>query len=194
MISYPEARQELLIEEGLLLKMLQQESASEIFRTIDRNRNALRTWLPFVDHTLKAEDTELFIRSMLNAAPQKRDLIYEIRCMGKFAGLIALKEIDPWNKKAELGYWLAPDFENLGLMTKACHVLIHSAFRHLDINRLQLKAGIGNAASCRIAEKLGFRLEGIERAGEKFSDRYIDLEVYGLIKKDWQKNIAKSQP
>ncbi len=191
MIHLPEAKQELIIDESLALHMLRLESAAEIFGVIDRNRHALRTWLPFVDHTWKPTDTELFIRSVLNTQMPKRDIVYEIRCCGEFAGLIALKEIDAWNRKAELGYWLAPDFEHKGVMTRACRTLIYSAFRHMGLNRLQLKAGVGNAPSCRIAEKLGFQFEGIEHSGERLANRYIDLEVYGLLKNDWIKTATK---
>jgi len=70
-------------------------------------------------------------------------------------------------------------------MTKCCSVLIDLAFKKLGMNRIQVKAGIGNAHSSRIPEKLGFKFEGLERAGEKFADHYIDLEVYSLLKKEW---------
>lgn len=176
---------EITVEEGLILKMLRQESSPIIFKTIDLNRRYLRTWLPFVDNTWKIEDTDGFIKSIIHASGQRHDLVYEIWHLEDFAGLIALKEIDSWNKKTELGYWLDPRFEGQGIMTKCCRALLDCAFKKLGMNRIQIKAGIGNARSSRIPEKLGFKFEGLERAGEKFSDHCIDLEVYSLLKKEW---------
>jgi ribosomal-protein-serine acetyltransferase len=178
-------RDEIIAGDGLILRKLQQETCHDIFDVINRNRHYMRHWLPFVDNTWKEEDTEIFVRSILSSEGPKRDIVFEIWHEAQFAGLIALKDVDRWNKKAEIGYWLDPDLENKGLMTKCCTALIDCSFRKLGLNRIQIKAGIGNAKSSRIPEKLGFHLEGIERAGEKFPDKFIDLEVYSILKKEW---------
>jgi ribosomal-protein-serine acetyltransferase len=176
---------EIHVDDDLVLKKLQQESAFVIFDVINRNRHYLRKWLPFVDNTWKVEDTDMFIKSILAATGPKRDMVYEIWFQDKFAGLIALKEVDRWNKKTELGYWLDPDLENKGIMTRCCIALIDCAFRKMGLNRIQVKVGIGNVSSSRIPEKLGFRFEGIERAGEKFPDHYTDLEIYSILRNEW---------
>jgi len=176
---------EIYVDEGLVLKKLGEESAGAIFEVINRNRHYLRKWLPFVDNTWKIEDTEMFIKSVLAGGGPKRDIVFEICYQDKFAGLIALKEVDRWNKKTEIGYWLDPDLENKGITTRCCRALIECAFKKMAMHRIQIKVGIGNVQSSRIAEKLGFRLEGIERAGEKFPDHYLDLEVYSILRKEW---------
>jgi ribosomal-protein-serine acetyltransferase len=176
---------EIIVGEGLILKNLRQESAPVIFKSIDLNRQHLRNWLPFVDNTWKVEDTEIFIKSILEASGPKRDLVYEIWHHDEFAGLIALKEIDRWNKRSELGYWLLPHFEGKGIMTSCCKSLIDCAYHNMGLHRIQIKAGVGNSRSSRIPEKLGFKLEGIERSGEKFSDHYIDLEVFSMLREEW---------
>ena len=143
------------------------------------------TVLPFVDNTLKSEDTEAFVKSIIRNSGPKRDVVYEIWQHNVFAGLIALKEIDLWNKRAELGYWISPRFEGQGIMTSCCIAILNFAFIKLGLKRIQVKVGIGNARSSRIPERLGFKFEGIERAGEKFQDHYIDLELYSILKEEW---------
>ena len=118
----------------------------------------------------------------------KKDLIYEIWYIEQFAGLIALKEIDGWNKKTELGYWITSRFEGLGLITNSCRTLLDLSFDQLGIKRVQLKAAVGNAKSCLVAERLNFKMEGIERAGEKHRGHYMDLIVYSVLKEEWEKN------
>ena len=184
-MARPYPSPEIIVSDNLILKLLRQESAGIIFETTDLNRGYLRTWLPFVDNTRKLEDTETFIKAILRASCPKRDIVYEIWYDELFAGLIAIKEIDGWNNRAEFGYWLIPRFEGKGIMTSCCIAILNFAFSKLRLNRIQIKAGIGNARSSRIPERLGFKFEGIERAGEKFPDHYKDLEVYSLLKEEW---------
>ena len=89
------------------------------------------------------------------------------------------------NMKTEIGYWLSFDFQHKGIVTKCSKALIVYAFDELKMNRIQLKAGVGNIKSRAVAERLGFELEGIERDGELHSRGYIDLAVYSLLKKDF---------
>ena len=178
--------EEIRIDEQLVLRRLQLRSASTIFHAIDEDREHLRPWLPFVDHTRKKEDTEIFIKSVLHSSCQKKDLIYEIWSGSRFAGLIALKEIDGWNKKSEIGYWIIKSCERQGIITRSCEELIELSFTKLGLNRLQLKAAVGNARSCLVAERLNFTREGIEREGEQHHHKSFDLIVYSLLKKEWK--------
>ena len=176
---------EIRIDDSLLLKKLRLDSARVIFRALDEDREHLRQWLPFIDDTKKAEDTEIFIKSVLHTTSPKKDLVYEIWHDDRFAGLIAMKEIDGWNKKTELGYWITSQFEGKGLVTKSCRALIDLSFDRFGLNRVQLKVAVGNAKSSLVAERLNFKMEGIERAGEKHHHKYFDLIVFSILKEDW---------
>src|SRR5512133_2922716 len=148
-MSFPGPSKDIIVEEGLILIMLRKESAFVIFTTVAQNRRYLRKWLPFLDNNWKVEDTEAFINSIHEASFPKRDIVYEIWCKGNFAGLIALKEVDLWNKRTELGYWLDPGFEGQGIMSKCCAVVLNQAFNKMGMHRVQIKTGIGNARSAR---------------------------------------------
>lgn len=184
-MSHPGPIPKIIVSDNLILKLLSQESAGIIFQAIDLNRHYLRRWLPFVDNTWREEDTEIFIKSILRSTVPKPDIVYEIWYNSSFTGLIAIKELDEWNKRAELGYWLTPDFQGKGIMTACCAAILDYVFTKLGLNRIQIKVGIGNARSSRIAEKFRFKFESIERAGERFQDHYKNLEVYSLLKKEW---------
>ena len=60
----------------------------------------------------------------------------------------------------ELHYWIRSDHAGRGLTTEAAAALIGWARTALGINRIWLWAGRDNAASRRVAEKLGFRHAG----------------------------------
>jgi ribosomal-protein-serine acetyltransferase len=186
-MTRPGPSPEIVVTDRLKLTLLKKESAGVIFQVIDQNRSYLHTWLPFVDNTYKEEDTEAYIKFVLSYKGPKPDFVYEIRMDNEFAGLIAIKELDDWNKKAELGYWLDPRFEGQGIATDCCKTLISYSFSRHNLNRIQIKVGTGNSRSSRIPKRLGFKFEGIERCGEKHPDRFIDLEVYSLLRNEWFK-------
>jgi len=172
-----------IVNTDILLKSIGKKEIKPIFETINSQREYLGEWLPFVEYTLKETDTRDFINSV--NLKETRDLTFAIYYKDYFAGLISLKEPDYDNKKVEIGYWLAENFQHLGIITLSGKYLINEAFSKLGFNRIQLKAATENLKSQRVAERLGFIKEGIERDGELHKNGFVDLIVYGLLKKDW---------
>ncbi len=65
-----------------------------------------------------------------------------------------------------LGFTLAPAYWGLGLATEAARAFVDFGFRELHLRRIVASVEVGNAASVRVIEKLGFalwRLEQINR-------------------------------
>lgn len=172
------------VDRNIRLEALNPNIAEEIFLTIQRERSYLETWLPFVHSTKKLADTETFIKSIANQTTEKKDEVYSIWFKNKFAGLIGFKETDWINQKTELGYWLSEKMQGKGIATKCVEKLTRYAFQKLRLNRVQIKTAVGNSKSSAIPKRLGFCFEGIERAGEKHNQKFIDLEIYSLLKKD----------
>jgi ribosomal-protein-serine acetyltransferase len=54
----------------------------------------------------------------------------------------------------------------------------------LQLNRIEIKCGIENFKSKTIPEKLNFTKEGVIRQGELLYDKFIDLNLYSLLKTD----------
>lgn len=72
--------------------------------------------------------------------------------------------------------------------------LLQLAFEKLNINRVQIRCAVGNSASSNIPKCLGFIFEGIEREGELLSTgKYSDLEVYNLLKTDYNRSVHFSE-
>lgn len=69
-------------------------------------------------------------------------------------------------------------------MTKCVERLCTFAFDDLGMNRIEIKCAVNNFPSRRIPERLGFRLEGIERDGELLANNiFTDIAVYSKLKK-----------
>lgn len=104
-----------------------------------------------------------------------------------------IHDIDWQGRQCDTGYWVRRSAQNRGFATEATNALVRYAFTALGMQRIGLTHSAGNEASRRIAEKLGFSLEGIQRGanvlpGGETADRYCyarfdiaglpDLEVH----------------
>ncbi len=158
--------------------------APVIFSTMDKDRDYLRTWLPFVDQTIEVSDTEKFLNRIISDNENKKNEIFSIWYNEEFAGLIGFNEIDWLNRKTEIGYWLAKKMQGKGIVTACVRKLIQYGYQKLKLNRIQIKVAIGNTKSSAIPKRLGFVLEGVERSGELHHNKYFDLEVYSRLKND----------
>lgn len=172
------------INKSLYLRRISHQDAEEVFDLIDHNRGHLDTWLPFVETTHTAENTHAFIDQLQK--PCSREMVFTICLNDAITGLIGFKDIDRANRRLEIGYWISKADEGKGIVSEACRALIDKAFRKMDMNRVQIKCGVGNSRSSNIPRRLGFQLEGIERDGEKHKTRFVDLEVFSMLKKDWK--------
>jgi ribosomal-protein-serine acetyltransferase len=177
---------ELIVDNQITLRQLTREDASDIFKTIDSQREYLGKWLPFVEHTKSVDDPLAFIDSVIEAPEEKFNYSFTIQIDGQFAGIIGFKDTDRANKKTEIGYWLSEEFQGRGVMTKSVRRLCEFAFNELNMNRIQIKCAVGNSASIAIPVRLGFKLEGNERDGELLTgDAFTDIMVFSKLKGEY---------
>jgi ribosomal-protein-serine acetyltransferase len=173
------------LRDGFDLRLLEERHATEMVATIDRNREHLRQWLPWVDATRTVDDALAFIRSSLEIFAAHQGFTNAIWYRDQVAGVVGTHRIDSRNRRAELGYWLAREFEGRGVVTDACRLSVIRLFDEMDLNRVEIRCAAGNAKSIAIPRRLGFKLEGTLRDAELVNGRYHDLLVYGMLKSEW---------
>ena len=170
------------IEENLLLTPISERFASELFTLTDNNREYLKEWLPWLDHTTKREDTVQFIRGTLHNPGVNYHILYESRVVG----MVGQNTYSQANKFASLGYWLSKDHMGKGIMTKAVKALIQFSFDEMGVETVEIQAAVENKASRAIPERLGFTNEGILRQREWLYDHFVDHVCYSLLKSEWK--------
>jgi RimJ/RimL family protein N-acetyltransferase len=79
---------------------------------------------------------------------------------GRLLGNITLRDVNRLTLAGSLGYNTAPWARGMGVATAALRGVADWAFGSLGLVRLELCHGVGNAASCGVARRAGFRLEG----------------------------------
>lgn len=170
----------------ILLREVRIEDAAAIYHAIDTHRDYMRIWLPFVDNLKSVTDEEDFLKSILSAPDDRYEPIFCIwNEHNEICGLIGFHFSDFANHRTEIGYWLLPEYQHRGIMTQCVHRLCRWAIEAKDIKRIQIRCATGNAASNGIPLRLGFQLEGTERAGELLvSGEYADIHVYSILKEE----------
>ncbi|WP_279339888.1 GNAT family N-acetyltransferase [Sphaerisporangium perillae] len=81
---------------------------------------------------------------------------------------ILLKELVPGKPSAEVGYWTAADARGRGIAVRALDAVSRWAFETWELERLELLHQVDNLASCRVAQKCGYPLEGVLPARPPF--------------------------
>lgn len=96
-------------------------------------------------------------------------------------GGASIHAIDLAERRAAVGYWLAPRGRGRGVATQATRLLAGWGFQQLGLERLELTCGPDNHASQRVAERCGFTYEGRLRSHMRFKGGRRDTLVYGLL-------------
>lgn len=182
------ARDQLIlrIESSLRLELLDQSHAEELFELIQRNREYLRRWLPWLDSSKYLQNTIDFIKYSEIQHNENVGLQLGIRYREELAGVIGFHRFDWLNRSVGIGYWLGESYQGKGLITRACGCLLDYAFGSLGLNRIEIRCAVQNSRSRAIPGRLGFREEGIIREAEWLYDHYVDHVVYGILRDEWR--------
>ncbi|MFF0627962.1 GNAT family N-acetyltransferase [Streptomyces sp. CB02959] len=103
---------------------------------------------------------------------------------GEAVGLIGWGDIDLRGGSAEIMYWLLPAARGGGVMAEATRRVSRWALDDLGLHRLRLCHSVANPASCRVAAKAGFSLEGTMRSALLHADGWHDEHLHALVQGD----------
>ncbi len=106
-----------------------------------------------------------------------------------FYGAVGLNNLSVTHQKAELGFWLLPEFWGKGLMAKAIPLICRYAFQNLGLNRIEAFVETENHGSKNLLTKLNFYHEGTMKDCEIKNKDFISLDIYALFKPHQQPAI-----
>ncbi len=175
------------MDEDLSLKLIDLRDADSVFELTENSRDYLREWLPWVDSTVKVEDTKAFIQSCVKGFADNKSLTTVILYQAEIVGVAGFNSIDWSNKIASIGYWLGDKYQGNGIMTRVAKALTDYAFTELKLNKVEIRAAVDNLKSRNVPERLGFVEEGTIRSGEWIYDHFVDHVVYGILADEWVK-------
>ena len=175
----------LRVTGDLMLVPLEVGHAEELLSLIDASRAHLGSWLPSVATARSLSGMTKTIARWQQQAACHEACHVAMSHRERLIGLVYLHYIDRRNRVASLGYWIGAAYEGRGLMTMSCQTILNHAFRESTLNRVEIRAAAENTRSLAVAERLGFRREGVLRQVERLHGCFVDHVVYGALSSEW---------
>jgi RimJ/RimL family protein N-acetyltransferase len=169
-----------LTDDRLLLRLPQDSDVAEI--TAACQDATLARWVPVpVPYDTGHGQGFVSSRPAAWADEEHGEMTFAVTdaATGRLLAMVGLKASDPGMR--EIGYWTAPWARGQGVMTTAARLVIRFGFDVLHLERVEWLAIVGNDASRRVAEKVGFTLEGTARKGILHRGERRDAWVAGLL-------------
>lgn len=105
---------------------------------------------------------------------------------GHVIGTIGFMWIHDDDRSAEVGYSLARNQWNKGLMTEALQAVLKYGFDVLGLNRIEAQYECDNEASGAVMRKCGMTREGLLRQRLFNKGKFVDVELYAILKCDYR--------
>lgn len=137
--------------------------------------------------TERAQAEQLIAKDQQDLAQGEHVRLGIERCAdGALLGSCTLYKIHAGNRRAELGYGLAPWHWGQGYAREAVAALLDWGFGPLGLHRVEADIDPDNQASAQLLERLGFRLEGRLRERWIVAGLVSDSAIYGLLAREWR--------
>ncbi|MEI6265408.1 MAG: GNAT family N-acetyltransferase [Sphingobacteriia bacterium] len=136
------------------------------------------------------ETTINFLQGVQKNFDDGKAISWGIHFEGKIIGVFSLISILKSHRsltfnKAELAYWIGPEFSGKGYMTEAGEALLHFGFEILGLNKIYVGHHEGNEKSKGLIERLHFKFSHIEYEAFKKHVDWINVYYYQLLSKEY---------
>lgn len=172
----------------IVVRPYRPDDAAAVFAAIEESREELEPWMEWVDRHRSVEDTRDFcVRCAAGwLGRTKLDVgIFDAQD-GRFLGATGLVDFDWALRSFEVGYWLRSSAWGRGYAGEAVRMLARLVFEDLNGVRLELRCDARNDRSRRVAERLGFPLEGRLRNDARDPRGVLrDTLVFALVPEDY---------
>lgn len=154
------------------------EGDEELGRWIDRLPQ------PFTDDDARAE-IELGERGWLGDARDAGLAVIDAET-GRLLGGCRIYWHNPDEGVAGIGYWTAREARGRGVASRTVRILAGWILGELEYERLEIEADTRNEPSLRVAERVGFRFEGVIRSARSNArdGRRVDHALYSLLRSE----------
>ena len=176
----------VLTTERLTLRPMSMRDAADIY-AYSRDPEVARHVLWDAHKSLNESKAYLrfIIRQYKEGTPSSYGIV--LNDTGRLVGTIGFMWYSQENSTAEVGYSLARWLWGKGLMTEALAAVLDMAFRELGLHRVEAQHETDNPASGRVMQKCGMRREGTLRGRILNKGRYVDVDLYAILREDWSR-------
>ena len=98
-----------------------------------------------------------------------------------FFGAAGLNDLHEKNRKAEIGFWLLPQFWGRGIIEEVVPFVVEYGFNKLGLHRIEALVETENVNCKKVMDKLDFVQEGTMKECEIKNGRWISLDIYAIF-------------
>jgi len=154
----------------------------------------IRRWSPL---PLSADDAPSVVRARMEvSAAEPPAWVVTDATSGATVGDVSFRWIYPWLRIAAIGYVVLAPARGRGVASEAVRLASAYVLGSLGWPRLELHHAVANAASCRVAARAGFALEGTMRQALRYADgTWADEHLHARLATDPPpREIGDSRP
>ena len=145
------------------LRSLLPSDEDVLYTLVKENRPQLSQWLDWASMVQTRDDFAQFFRYYESQIKQRLMEVQVICYQDQVIGIVEAHGINYSQQSAYLSYWLDGHFQNKGMMTKGMQQFLDYLYKNWAIKHFFLVIQCQNVRSIRLAQKLGFHLEGYAR-------------------------------
>jgi RimJ/RimL family protein N-acetyltransferase len=175
--------------ERLLLRSPEVDDAQAVYEAVTESLAELRPWMPWAsenpDEQKTADNTRQAIQEW-QAQSAFRIHLFD-RTTRELVGCSGYPSVALDVPAVEIGYWIRTSRVGRGYCSEAVRALTDHAMRMLGCQRVEIRCDDRNVRSWRVAERVGFTLEGVMRRDcLDCKGRPRDSRVYSMLPEEWE--------
>lgn len=162
-----------IITPRLLIRPPKISDSPSVNEAILESFETLHRYMAWANQKPSLEDTEIYIRQAVanwilrnNDEPYLPLFMFE-KETNTFIGATGYHHMSWDIPSLETGYWIRDSFSGKGLMTEAINALTRYAFEQVAVTRISITCDVDNLRSQKVAERLGYVLEGILKSNRR---------------------------
>ena len=164
----------------LLLRKVEMRDAADLY-AFGRDREVARyvLWEAYRNEADARAYIRYLHRQYRSGLPGSWGIVYKPH--SKMIGTIGFMWWNEDHSSAEIGYSLAREYWNQGIMSEALKEILRYGLSVMGLHRIEAQHESENPASGRVMEKAGMRKEGTLRGRLYNKGRYVDMELYAIV-------------
>lgn len=170
--------------ERLLIRPPHPGDGRELNKAVKESLPKLKLWMPWAQRVPSIEESEEVCRKAWSKFLSREDLHLLLFLKGTttIIGSSGLHRIDWTVPKFEVGYWVRTAYGGKGYITEAVKSITEFAINYLKAKRLEIHVNDRNSPSCSVAERCGYKLDGIlPNFARDVANELYDKRIYSYI-------------
>lgn len=162
------------------------DDLESLFTAVKESLAQLIPWLPWCHPGYSLTDAANFIEFSREGWADQSEFHFVVADArtGQLLGGVGLSHIDRTNRMANMGYWTRSNATHRNVATAAARLAARFGFTEVGLTRIEVAVMPANAASRRVAEKLGAKLESIARNRLVMHGEAYDAALFSLVPGD----------